>query len=106
MKQRELGFLIGILVGEAHFGGDQRQPQITLRMHIRHKDLMDWLMKVFPNAKLYGPYHHDGRHYYQWMARGAFLREELVPLIARNHDLLGKHVAGRFDAMCAQYKIT
>lgn len=106
IDDRELGFLIGVLVGEAHFGGDKRQPQITLRMHIRHEDLFRWLMKVFPNARLYGPYHHGGRHYYQWMARGAFLREELVPLIASNRDLLGEHVAGRFDAMCAQYKIT
>src|SRR5262245_24853141 len=28
-----IGFLLGLLVGEGHFGGDGRQPQVTLRMH-------------------------------------------------------------------------
>ena len=27
----------------------------------------------FPRTKLYGPYHHGGRSYYQWMARGRAL---------------------------------
>lgn len=30
------GLLHGLLIGEGHFGGDQRIPQIAVRMHIRH----------------------------------------------------------------------
>ena len=76
--------LVGILVGEGHFGGDGRQPQVTLRMHVRHEALFLWLGTHFPGGRLYGPYHHGGRSYFQWMARGAFLRERLVPLLDRH----------------------
>ena len=76
-----LGLLAGLLIGEGHFGGDGRQPQVTLRMHVRHEAIFRWLERTFPGGKLYGPYHHDGRHYYQWMARGAYLRDCLLPLL-------------------------
>ena len=77
----EIGFLVGILAGEGHFGGDGRQPQITLRMHTDHERLFRWIQQTFPGGKLYGPYHHGGRSYFQWMARGKFLRQELVPVL-------------------------
>lgn len=77
----EIGYLLGVLVGEGSFGGDGKQPQITLRMHTDHELLFLWIMEHFPGGKLYGPYHHGGRSYYQWMARGAFLRDELLPLL-------------------------
>ncbi len=76
----ELGLLVGLLVGEGHFGGDGRVPQITLRMHVRHERLFRWLVARW-GGRLYGPYHHGGRHYYQWMARGQYLREVLIPIL-------------------------
>jgi hypothetical protein len=79
----EEGLLTGILLGEGHFGGDGRQAQVTLRMHVRHEQLFHWIEQTFPGGRLYGPYNHGGRHYFQWMARGAFLREVLVPLLNR-----------------------
>ena len=39
----ERGVLIGVLIGEGSFGGDGKQPQITLRMHVRHEALFRWL---------------------------------------------------------------
>ncbi len=100
----EVGFLVGVLVGEGHFGGDGRQPHVTLRMHTDHKALFEWIMEHFPGGKLYGPYHHGGRHYYQWMARGAFLREQLVPLLDRHLDeQLDAKAALRFQEMKARY---
>lgn len=97
------GYLLGLLAGEGHFGGDGRQPQVTLRMHVRHEKLFRWLQATFPGGRLYGPYHHGGRDYYQWMARGPFLRERLVPLVAAHRDLLDDYVAERFARMCARY---
>lgn len=79
----DAGFLVGVLVGEGHFGGDGRQPHITLRMHTDHATLFEWLMARFPESRLYGPYDHSGRRYFQWMARSAFLRERLIPLLDR-----------------------
>lgn len=98
-----VGFFLGLMAGEGHFGGDGRQPQVTLRMHTRHERLFDWLCETFPGGRLYGPYNHGGRSYYQWMARGPYLREEIVPLIAANIDRLDDYVAGRFRDMCSRY---
>ncbi len=99
------GFFLGLVTGEGSFGGDGRQPQVTIRMHTRHERLFDWLCETFPGGRLYGPYHHGGRSYYQWMARGAFLREEVAPLIAANLHRLDDHVADRFRDMCSRYAI-
>lgn len=68
--QFEIGYLVGLLVGEGHFGGDGRSPQVTLRMHVRHEAIFRWIERTFPGGRLYGPYDHGGRHYLQWMARG------------------------------------
>lgn len=102
----EVGVLVGVLVGEGHFGGDGRQPHVTLRMHTDHERLFRWLETTFPGGKLYGPYHHGGRSYYQWMARGAFLRDELVPLLDRNlpAELDGK-AWDRYQAMKRKYRL-
>lgn len=97
------GFLLGLLVGEGHFGGDGRQPHVTLRMHVRHERVFRWLERLFPGSRLYGPYHHGGRAYYQWMARGPFLRETLVPLLRAHLADLDDHAATRFADMCARY---
>jgi hypothetical protein len=99
----EQGLLFGLLVGEGHFGGDGRQPQVTLRMHTRHERLFRWLEATFPRGRLYGPYRHGGREYFEWMVRGPFLREELVPFLAARRDYMDGHVAMRFDRMCRRY---
>jgi hypothetical protein len=100
------GYLVGILVGEGHFGGDGKQPQITLRMHTDHEALFRWLQRKLPQAKLYGPYNHGGRSYFQWMARGEVLRQQLVPLLdaCLTPDLDGKAWA-RYQAMKELYRL-
>lgn len=98
------GLLVGILIGEGSFGGDGKQPQITLRMHVRHEALFRWLMDAFPRTKLYGPYHHGERSYYQWMARGQALVEDVLPLLEETlGPELDAHASDRFEAMCATY---
>lgn len=79
----EEGILVGVLVGEGHFGGDGRQPHVVLRMHVRHEALFHWIDRNFPGGRIYGPYTHGGRNYLQWMARGAYLRDELMPVLER-----------------------
>jgi hypothetical protein len=37
------------------------------------------------------------------MARGAFLKDTLVPFLASRRAHMDAHVAARFDAMCARY---
>jgi hypothetical protein len=104
--QFELGFLVGLLVGEGHFGGDGRQPHVTLRMHVKHEAIFQWLERTFPGGRVYGPYHHGGRNYLQWMARGAFLRDELAPLLERYLSPgLDRHSFERFQLMKARYPL-
>ena len=104
MDAHEEGIVVGLLVGEGHFGGDGRQPQVTLRMHVRHEALMRWLAARFPRSKLYGPYHHGNRHYFQWMARGEGLVAELLPILERHVTPdLDTHAHERLTAMTDRY---
>jgi hypothetical protein len=100
----EQGLVAGILIGEGSFGGDGRQPQITLRMHTRHEALFRWLMERFPRTRLYGPYHHGDRSYFQWMARGQALVEDVLPVLdAAVTPELDGHAAARLADMRAKY---
>lgn len=104
LSEFDRGFLIGLLVGEGSFGGDGRQPQVVLRMHVRHERLFRWLEARFPSARLYGPYHHSGRHYYQWMARGRALVADLLPLLDEEEIAnLDANAGERFGTMCERY---
>ncbi len=104
LSDLERGIVVGILIGEGHFGGDGRYPQVTLRMHVRHEPLFLWLQARFPRARLYGPYNHDGRQYYQWMARGAALAEDVLPVVESVlTDEVDAHVLARVREMRRKY---
>ncbi len=81
LTELDRGIVSGLLLSQGSFGGDGRQPQITLRMHVRHEVLLRWLVERFPRTRLYGPYHHGDRSYYQWMARGRALVEDVLPVL-------------------------
>jgi hypothetical protein len=99
------GILVGLLIGEGSFGGDGKQPQLTVRMHTRHEALMSWLMERFPRSKLYGPYHHGGRSYYQWMARGRVLVEDVLPVLEAGLTAdIDAYAAERLQTMCERYR--
>ncbi len=106
MKQRtaiDEGILVGILIGEGHFGGDGKQPHVTLRMHTDHEALFRWVVARF-GGRLYGPYHHGGRSYFQWMARGRYLADVLIPLLDTYlSPSLDAKSHGRYTAMKARY---
>jgi hypothetical protein len=100
----ERGLVVGLLIGEGHFGGDGKKPQITLRMHTRHEALFHWLQRLFPRSRLYGPYAHGGRSYYQWMARGDALAEDVLPLVESVlTDELDGYAAARVRDMRDKY---
>lgn len=98
------GLVVGLLIGEGSFGGDGKQPQVTLRMHVRHEAVFRWLVERFPDTRLYGPYHHGGRSYYQWMARGRALVRDVLPLLEDSLDeALDGHAAQRLRQMRERY---
>jgi hypothetical protein len=81
LTEFERGLVVGLLIGEGSFGGDGRTPQIVLKMHVRHERLLRRLAEWFPRTRLYGPYHHGNRHFFQWMARGPALVLDVLPLL-------------------------
>lgn len=99
-----LGFLVGILVGEGSFGGDGRQASITVRMHVRHEAMFRRLVEIVPGSRLYGPYHHSGRSYFQWLVRGPALRRLIPTLDRRLTSSLDAHAAERYRRMKEQYR--
>jgi hypothetical protein len=73
-------------------------------MHVRHEAMFTWIERTFPGGKLYGPYNHDGRHYFQWMARGSYLREVLMPILDEYLTTqLDAASAERYEEMKARY---
>jgi hypothetical protein len=100
-----LGVLIGVLIGEGHFGGDGVRAQVTVRMHVRHERLFRWLERSVPGSRLYGPYDHGGRRYFQWMVRGTALVEWLLPQLDGRLDLLDDHAAARLREMRSRYRL-
>ncbi|HWT24022.1 MAG TPA: hypothetical protein VN213_11000 [Solirubrobacteraceae bacterium] len=104
LDARDEGIVVGLLVGEGHFGGDGRQPQVTLRMHVRREGVLRWLHARFPRTRLYGPYHHGDRSYFQWMARGEALVLDLLPVLERHlTPELDPHAHARLVAMTDRY---
>jgi hypothetical protein len=104
LSEFDRGLVVGLLVGEGSFGGDGKQPQVTLRMHVRHEAVFRWLVDRFPESRLYGPYHHGGRSYYQWMARGKVLVRDVLPLLEQHvSDELDGHAAERLRQMLERY---
>lgn len=104
LSEFDRGVFVGLMVGEASFGGDGRQPQITLRMHVRHEALFRWLLARFPETRLYGPYHHGGRSYFQWMARGRCLVRDVLPVLEEGlSSELDGHAAQRLEVMRTRY---
>ena len=100
------GVVVGLLVGEGHFGGDGKQPQVTLRMHVRHEPLFRWLLDKIPGSKLYGPYNHGGREYYQWMVRGEILKSTLIPLLdALPLAQIDPYMHDRYQQMKERYRL-
>ena len=104
LSERDQGIVAGLLVAEGSFGGDGRQPQLTLKMHVRHERLLRWLVDRFPRTKLYGPYEHGDRVFFQWMARGRALVQDVLPVLeASGFAELDGHAAERLGRMRERY---
>ena len=105
MTDWEGGLLTGVLVGEGSFGGDGRQPSVTVRMHIRHEALFRKLCEIVPGSRLYGPYHHSGRSYFQWLVRGPALRRLITTLDRYLTPDVDEHAFARYERMKASYAV-
>lgn len=74
----DLGYVMGLIVGEGSFSGDGRRPVLAVKLHERDPAPLLFLLRSL-GGKLYGPYHHDGRRFYVYFLRGPDLRHA-IPL--------------------------
>ena len=96
---------MGLLIGEGHFGGDGKLPADHPAHARAPRGAVPLAAARFPRARLYGPYNHGGRRYYQWMARGAGLVEDVLPVVeAVLTDEIDAHVAERVREMKEQLR--
>jgi hypothetical protein len=109
----EAGLVIGLLIGEVHFGGDQRQPQVTLKLREKDMVILEWVQRLLPGGKLYGPYSYaykaDGkvRTTYQLMFRGRALRQQLIPFLdSYEWAFIAPRVYERYLGMKSRYGLT
>lgn len=96
------GVVVGLVIGEGSFTGDGRKASLAISMHVRHRDLLEWLTEQVDGSRLYGPYHHSGRHFMRWMLRGPALAafvDEIEPDVRG----LDTHVASRIADMRERY---
>ena len=104
LTDAERGLVAGVLMSDGSFGGDGKQPHVILRKHVRHEALMRWLVARFPRSRLYGPYEHGERSYFQWVARGPALVEDVLPVLEELVVVeLDAHAAARLHDMCDRY---
>ena len=74
----DLGYLMGLIVGEGCFSGDRRRPRLAVKLHERDPQPLQFLVRAL-GGKVYGPYHHDGRRFLVYYLGGADLRRA-IPL--------------------------
>src|SRR3954465_8639170 len=104
LSSLEEGLIVGLVGGRGPFGGGGRKPQVTLRLHVRHENLLRWLTARVPGSRLYGPYDHGGRRYFQWMVRGGAALEGLPPRVGRHiSPELDAHAYARLVGMTERY---
>ena len=78
MREFDIGYIMGLVVGGGSFTADRRQPYLQVKLHARDpfplRHLADRL-----GGRVYGPYRHRTRHYFTWLLRGSALKAA-VPL--------------------------
>jgi 16S rRNA (guanine527-N7)-methyltransferase len=94
------GFILGLLIGEGHFGLNDGRAEVIIEMHSRHEPLLRWLGDQIPGSKLYGPRVRDGSPSFRWVARSTALREHLIPrLESLPFRELDPHAFSRYERM-------
>jgi hypothetical protein len=71
-----IGYAIGLVVGEGCFTTDGRTPTLSVHLHMDDPEPLEFLRDLF-GGKIYGPYIHQGRHCRVWHLRGADLYDAL-----------------------------
>jgi hypothetical protein len=78
VQEFDVGYIMGLVVGEGSFSSDRQQPLLQIRLHARDPFPLRYIADRL-GGRVYGPYRHQTRHYFIWLLRGPELRAA-VPL--------------------------
>lgn len=81
MTEFEIGYLMGLIVGEGSFTGDKNAPALSLKLQGGDPLPLLELQRLL-GGTINGPYNHDNRIYRIWQLRGPELIRAL-PLFDR-----------------------
>jgi hypothetical protein len=73
MSDFDIGYAMGLLVGEGCFTGDRHHPVCSVRLHSRDPKPLLFLQRMF-GGRIYGPYQDGKRTTLVWLLRGNALR--------------------------------
>ena len=99
MDRFDLGYAMGLIVGEGTFTGDRLQPSLEVKMHRRDPEPLHHLQELF-GGRIFGPYARQGRSLYAYMLRGRELKDA-IPVIQEHLPNSWKRV--QFEAWRAKY---
>lgn len=104
LSDLDRGIALGLICKAGSFGGDGVKPALTIKLHVRHADLLAWMTRTFPGTRVYGPYEsRDGtRHWLEWRARGRALKDGVLPAL-EGLASLDAHQGERMAVMCRNY---
>jgi hypothetical protein len=95
----ELGYAMGLIVGEGSFTGDRQQPSLEIRMHRRDLAPLENVQRLL-GGRIFGPYSHGGRSLYVYMLRGRQLKDAL-PILQEHLPSSWKRV--QYDSWLQKY---
>jgi hypothetical protein len=72
----EIGYIVGLIVGEGSFTGDKHQPSLQLRMQHTDPEPIKYVWQII-GGNIFGPYTHGERTYTFVIVRGDDLKDSL-----------------------------
>jgi hypothetical protein len=99
MTDFEIGYIMGLIVGEGSFTGDRKKGWLSIKLHMNDPAPLLEAQRVL-GGRIYGPYHNNGRHFLHYRLYGRELVEAL-PLFKKY--LPESHKRDQFYAWLEKY---
>jgi hypothetical protein len=69
MTDFEIGYIMGLVVGEGSFTGDRRKGWLSIKLHMNDPEPLLNVQRLL-GGRIYGPYHNNGRHFLHYRLYG------------------------------------
>lgn len=99
MTDFEIGYIMGLIVGEGSFTGDREKGWLAIKLHMNDPEPLLEAQRLL-GGRIYGPYHNNGRHFLYYKLYGLEL-VEAIPLFKER--LPKSHKRDQFYAWLEKY---